>query len=248
MNTKLSKSCYLFVPLKNWAITSDGRSGGNNRIPFTWSSRLSVAKGVARALAYLHLNTKTHIIIPHGNLKSSNVLLDANDTVLVSDYGLSSLIAQPIAAQRMVVYKSPEYGYSKKVTKQSDVWNYGSLLIELLTGRLSASSAASGADLCSWVRRAVMEEWTAEIFDKEISSQRSAHQGMLRLLQIAMRCIEKFPENRPDMREVVREVENIELPLMSEDEDEVSGERSLSVTDDSSFSTSTSGIIGDERV
>lgn len=215
-----------------------------------------MAKGVARALCYLHLNAKSHTIVPHGNLKSSNILLDENDTVLVSDYGLSSLIAAPIAAQRMVVYKSPEYGYARKVTKQSDVWSYGSFLIELLTGRLSACSAppgVNGSDLCNWVNRAVREEWTAEIFDKDISVHRSALPGMLRLLQIAMRCTERFPENRPDMREVVREVEKVEAPLVSEDEDDASGDRSItdrSVTDESlsnSFSTSTSGIVGDDR-
>ncbi|KAL2342108.1 hypothetical protein Fmac_010048 [Flemingia macrophylla] len=224
----------------------DGRGG--NRVPFSWNSRLSVARGVARALLYLHLNSKFNNIVPHGNLRSSNVLFDENDAVLVSDFGLASLIAQPIAAQHMVVYKSPEYGYARKVTMQSDVWSYGSLLIELLTGKVSVHSAPpgiNGVDLCSWVHRAVREEWTAEIFDKEISGQKRALPGMLRLLQIAMRCIERFPEKRPEMREVVREVEKIQAPLISEDEDDVSGDRSL--TDDS-LSTSTSiSIIGDER-
>ncbi|KAL5096435.1 hypothetical protein RYX36_000762 [Vicia faba] len=225
----------------------DGRDG--NRVPFNWNSRLSVARGVARALEYLHLNNKIHNIVPHGNLKSSNVLFDENNSVLVSDFSLSSLIAQPIAAQHMVVYKSPEYGYARKVTIQSDVWSYGSLLIEILTGKVSLCSApqgTNGVDLCSWVHRAVREEWTAEIFDKEISCQKSALPGMLRLLQIAMRCIERFPEKRPEMKEVVREVEKIQqIHLMSEDDEDASCDRSL--TDDS-FSTSNSGIfIGDER-
>lgn len=193
---------------------------------------------------YLHLNSKFHNVVPHGNLRSSNVLFDENDAVLVSDFGLASLIAQPIAAQHMVVYKSPEYGYARRVTVQSDVWSYGSLLIELLTGKVSVCSAppgTNGVDLCSWVHRAVREEWTAEIFDKEICGQKSALPGMLRLLQIAMRCIERFPEKRPEMKEVMREVEKIQQA--PEDDDDGSVDRSL--TDDS-LSTSTS-IIGGER-
>ncbi|KAK7246763.1 hypothetical protein RIF29_41633 [Crotalaria pallida] len=219
----------------------DGRGGNRDR--FSWASRLSVARGVARALEYLHLNSMSH-----GNLKCSNVVFDENDNVFVSDFGLASLIAQPIAAQHMVVYKSPEYGYARRVTIQSDVWSYGSLLIELLTGKVSICSAPSGTngvDLCNWVHRAVREEWTAEIFDKEISDHnKTALPGMLRLLQIAMRCIERFPEKRPDMREVVQEVEKIQAPLVSEKvDDDASGDRSL--TDDSiSFS---SGMTGDER-
>ena len=224
---------------------SDGRGG--NRVPFSWNSRLSVARGVARALEYLHLNTRSHVVVPHGNLRSSSVLFDENDAVLVAEFGVASLIAQPIAAQHMVVYKSPEYGHARKVTMESDVWSYGSLLIELLTGKVSMCSSppgTNGVDLCSWVQRAVREEWTAEIFDKEICGQKSALPGMVRLLQIALRCIERFPEKRPHMRDVVREVEKIQAPLTTEDEDDVSVDRSL--TDDS-FSTSASGITGDER-
>ncbi|KAH1237582.1 putative inactive receptor kinase [Glycine max] len=132
----------------------DGRGG--NRVPFSWNSRL----GVARALVYLQLNHNN--IVPHGNLRSSN----EDDTVLVSDFGLASLIAQPIAAQHMVVYKSPE-------------------CLEL---RFASDRASNWESLH---KGAVREEWTAEIFDKEICGQKSALAGMLMLLQIAMRCIER---------------------------------------------------------
>lgn len=207
-----------------------------------------MARGVARALEYLHLNsTSLAGAVPHGNLKCSNVLLTENDIVVVSDYGLASLVALPIASQRMVSYKSPEYQIAKRVSKKSDVWSYGCLLLELLTGKISAYTAppgVNGVDICSWVHRAVREEWTAEIFDGEMSVSRTvAAHGMLRLLQIAMRCCDKSPEKRPEMTEVVREVDNIRA-IESEDEDDLSFDRSL--TDDS-MSTVASGIVGDER-
>eukprot|EP00258_Populus_trichocarpa_P037192 XP_024453211.1 probable inactive receptor kinase At2g26730 [Populus trichocarpa] len=207
---------------------------GRDRIPFRWSSRISVALGIARALEYLHLNTISQSVVPHGNLRSTNVLLDLNEKVLVSDYGLSSIIAQPIAAQRLVSYKSPEYKTTKRVSKKSDVWSYGSLLLELLTARISVCSAPPGTDgmeVCSWVKKAVREEWTAEIFDIEIAAQRSASSGMLELLQIAIRCCDMSPENRPEMTEVVREVESIKALVESEDEENLSMDRSL--TDES---------------
>ncbi|KAK3007385.1 hypothetical protein RJ639_017462 [Escallonia herrerae] len=224
-----------------------GGRGTKDRVPFRWSSRLSIARGVARALEYLHRNTKSQSIVPHGNLKSLNVLLDENDMVLVSDYGFASIIALPIAAQRMVSFKSPEYVHAKKVSRKSDVWSYGCLLLELLTGRISSNSAppdVNGVDLCSWVHRAVREEWTAEIFDLEATAQRSACHGMLKLLQLAVRCCDKSPERRPEMAQVVQEVDSIKPVVDSEDEDD-SLDRSL--TDNSMSASERSMSIGDER-
>ncbi|KAL3515551.1 hypothetical protein ACH5RR_022453 [Cinchona calisaya] len=224
--------------------------GKPTRIPFRWSSRLLVARGVAKALEYLHQTTKSSPnVVPHGNLKLSNVLLDENNNVLVTDYGLTSLIAAPLVAQRMISFKSPEYQSHKKLSRKSDIWSYGCLLLELVTGRVSADSGPSGTnavDLCSWVHRAVREEWTAEIFDVEIAVQRSANHGMLKLLQIAMRCCERSPENRPEISEVVREVESIDLTPDSEDDEEFSSmDRSL--TDESMSATPSRSTIGEDQ-
>ncbi|XP_060169255.1 probable inactive receptor kinase At2g26730 [Lycium barbarum] len=240
-NTKDEKLLLLkFAPNGSLYNRIHGGKGTRDRIPFRWSSRLSVARGVARALEYLHLNcgfSQTATTVPHGNLKSSNVFLDENDEVRVADYGLTSLIAPPIATQRMVSYRSPEYLAFKKVSKKSDIWNFGCLLLELLTGRISSHSAppgVTGADLCTWVHRAVREEWTAEIFDTEIAVQRSANSGMLRLLQIAIRCCDKSPETRPEVSELLREVESINGAVLdSEDEEDLSLSMDQSMTDDS---------------
>ncbi|KAK3185026.1 hypothetical protein Dsin_032312 [Dipteronia sinensis] len=224
-----------------------GEKSSKDRIAFRWGSRLSVARGVARALEYLHINISG--MVPHGNLKSTNILLDEHETAVVSDYGLSSLVALPIASQRMVSYKSPEYQSNKRVSRKSDVWSYGCLLLELLTSRVSVHSAPpgiNGVDLSTWVHRAVREEWTAEIFDPEISKQRSACPGMLKLLQIALRCCDKSPEKRPEMTEVVRVVENIKVVDESEDDEDLSGDPSL--TDDSLSITAPAMVAGDQRL
>ncbi|KAK8627033.1 hypothetical protein V6N13_134662 [Hibiscus sabdariffa] len=239
---------YRFAKNGNLFNRIHGGRGTKNRIPMRWNSRLAIARGVARAMEYLHLNFNfTTCCVPHGNLKLSNVLLDEDDTVLVSDYGLASLVAVPIAAQRLVAYKSPEFQSSKRVSPKSDVWSYGCLLLELLTGRLSVHSAPpgiNGVDLCSWVHRAVREEWTAEIFDMEISVQRNAAPGMLKLLQVAIRCCEKVPEKRPEMTEIVREIDSIKAV----DSEELSDSADQSLTDES-FSTTASTVlvVGDGR-
>uniref|UniRef100_A0A7N0TW22 Protein kinase domain-containing protein n=1 Tax=Kalanchoe fedtschenkoi TaxID=63787 RepID=A0A7N0TW22_KALFE len=216
-----------------------------NRVPFRWSSRLEVARGVARAVEHLHHNTKSpQATVPHGNLKTANIILDADDAPLVTDYGLTALISFPIASQRLVAYKSPEYQSAKKVTKKSDVWCLGIVLLELLTGRVSIHSAAMGAngvDLCSWVHRAVREEWTAEIFDAEIAAQRSATQGMLRVLRLAMRCCEKAPEKRPEIEEVVRELEGLTTAVEEEEDEEEESDDVSGADSELSYSTSASG-------
>lgn len=102
-------------------------------------------------------------------------------------------------------------------------------------------------DLCSWVHRAVREEWTAEIFDPEISVQRSAAHRMLQLLQIAIRCCEKSPDKRPELAEIAQEIENMKVAVDSEDNEDVSIDQSLT---DESFSTTLSiaaaaGLISD---
>ncbi|XAR49446.1 Non-specific serine/threonine protein kinase [Bertholletia excelsa] len=223
-----------------------GGRGTKNRVPFRWKARVAVARGIAQALEYIHLDPRSHPILPHGNVKSSNVLLDAGDTPLVADHGLTCIIAPQIAAQRMVAFKSPEYQSHKKISRKADVWSFGCLLLELLTGRVSAHAApqgVKGVDLGSWVHRAVREEWTAEIFDVEIAVQRTANHAMLRLLQIAVRCCDKWPVKRPDMSEVARELESIKIVVDSEDEEDLSMERSL--TDDSLSATPARAVSGD---
>ena len=116
--------------------------------------------------------------------------------------------------------------------------------MELLTGRIPSHTApeGSGVDICSWVHRAVREEWTAEIFDHEICTRRRSCQGMLSLLQLAIRCCDKLPEKRPDMAEVANEVESIKA-VPAEEDDDFSFDPS-SFTDDS-LSTTPSIILGD---
>ncbi|XP_057803977.1 probable inactive receptor kinase At2g26730 [Salvia miltiorrhiza] len=213
---------YRFATHGNLFNRLHGGRGTRERVLFRWSSRLAAARGVARALEHLHRHSRSEATAPHGNLKSSNVLLDENEEPLVCDYGLVPLAAPPVAAQRMVCYKTPEYQSRKSISKKSDVWSYGCLVFELLTGRIPAHSAppgTNGVDLCGWVNRAVREEWTAEIFDPEIVVNRGANQSMLRLMQIAMKCCDKLPENRPEMAQVVAEVDKVGAAIDSEDEE-----------------------------
>ena len=140
----------------------DSGNRGPGRTPLDWTARLKMAAGTAHGLAFLHTSSK----VAHGNIKSTNVLLDHSGNACLSDFGLS------IFASRSNGYRAPEAGSdARKLTQKSDVYSFGVLLLEILTGKFpsAAGDAGSGAgDLPRWVQSVVREEWTAEVFDLEL--------------------------------------------------------------------------------
>lgn len=173
---------------------------------------MQVAFGVAQAMEFLHSRLKEIAAVPHGNLKASNILLNEDDKPLVCDYGLLPLIPSTLAVHRTVCYMSPEYLKNRTVSRKTDVWSYGCLLLELVTGRIPMSAAPGGVhgiQLCHWVNRAVREEWTAEVFDEEILNHKRESRGMIKMLKLALWCCEWTPEKRPEMEELVSEISRI---------------------------------------
>ena len=129
--------------------------------------------------------------IAHGALKSTNILFTAGMEPCISEYGV---IAPPLAAA---------VGSSRSSGLRADVRAFGVLLLELLTGKATAAQG-DGAELARWVTSVIQEEWTAEVFDRALLSRDGvSEQRMVRLLQVAMRCIDASPgEVPPTMREV----------------------------------------------
>lgn len=154
---------------------------------------------VAEALAFMHQELGQHGIV-HGNLKSSNILLSKNMEPCISEYGVmgigdqqSSPLASPIEAGASEVFKG-------------DVYGFGVILLELLTGKLVKSN---GIDLADWVQSVVREEWTGEVFDKYLISEYASEERMVNLLQVAIRCVNRSPQARPSMNQVVLMINTI---------------------------------------
>lgn len=206
-----------------------------------WPTRLRIVKGVARGLAHLYAEFPS-LALPHGHLKSSNVLLDSAFEAVVSDYALAPVINRDHAQEFMVAHKSPESMQSDRVTRKTDVWSLGILILEVLTGRFPAnylkSGRGPGADLATWVNSVVREEWTGEVFDKEMGLGRSCEGQMLRLLKIGMCCCESNVEKRWGMDEAVARIEELKEREGDEDyssyasEGEGYSSASRAVTDD----------------
>ncbi|CAN6350026.1 unnamed protein product [Urochloa humidicola] len=192
-------------------------SRGTGRTPMDWEARMRAALCAARGVAHLH----TAHSLPHGNIKSSNLLLRPDpDAAALSDYCLHQLFA-PSPARPGGGYRAPELVDARRPTLRSDVYSLGVVFLELLTGKSPAhhassleggdgGGAAASVDLPRWVQSVVREEWTAEVFDAElVRTGGGAEEEMVALLQVAMACVSTAPDARPDAPDVVRMVEEI---------------------------------------
>ncbi|EOA33718.1 hypothetical protein CARUB_v10019909mg [Capsella rubella] len=187
---------------------------GPGRSPLDWTTRLKIAAGAARGLAFIHGSCKT-MKLAHGDIKSTNVLLDRSGNARVSDFGLS-IFAPSLSVAKSNGYRAPELMDGRKHTQKSDVYSFGVLLLEILTGKCpnmvetGHSGGAGGAvDLPRWVQSVVREEWTAEVFDLELMRYKDIEEEMVGLLQIAMACTAVAADHRPKMGHVVKLIEDI---------------------------------------
>lgn len=188
--------------------------------PLSLGERLRVAVDVAQCVNYLH-NEKA---IPHGNLKSTNILLETpNLNVLLTDYSLHRILTPAGTAEQVLNagalgYRPPEFASSTKPcpSLKSDVYAFGVIMLELLTGK-SSGEIVSGipgvVDLTDWVRLLAGENRSRECFDRFILDRhRVEHPPRVldHMLQVALRCILPADE-RPDMKTVFEDLSRIVL-------------------------------------
>ncbi|KAG4913016.1 hypothetical protein GYH30_053043 [Glycine max] len=179
-----------------------------------WGIRLRIAIGVAQGLAYLHKDYVPHLL--HRNVKSSNILLDANFEPKLTDFALDRVVGE--AAFQSVLnfeaasscYIAPENGYTKKATEQLDVYSFGVVLLELVSGRQAEQTESNDSlDIVKWVRRKVnITNGVQQVLDPKISH--TCHQEMIGALDIALHCTSVVPEKRPSMVEVLRGLHSLE--------------------------------------
>ncbi|XP_038699809.1 proline-rich receptor-like protein kinase PERK1 [Tripterygium wilfordii] len=202
---------YEFVPNN----TLEFHLHGKGRPTMDWPTRLRIALGSAKGLAYLHEDCHPKII--HRDIKAANILLDFKFEAMVADFGLAKLSSDAnthVSTRVMGTfgYLAPEYASSGKLTDKSDVFSFGVMLLELITGQRPVDSSHSFMEdsLVDWARplltRALEEGNLDSLVDPKLQNNYNQNE-MARMVACAAACVRHSARRRPRMSQIVRALE-----------------------------------------
>ncbi|XP_072972032.1 probable receptor-like serine/threonine-protein kinase At4g34500 [Typha angustifolia] len=195
--------------------------GDNGRIsPLTWDTRMKIAVGTAKGIAYLHEGLEPKVV--HRDIKSSNILLDKHWNAKVSDFGLAKLLGSGSSYVTTRVmgtfgYVAPEYASTGMLNEGSDIYSFGVLLMEIISGRspVDYRRPAGEVNLVDWFKGMVGSRRVEEVVDPLIREQPSPR-ALKRVLLVCLRCIDSDAEKRPKMGQIVHMLEGDEFPFRME--------------------------------
>ncbi|KAG6589916.1 Proline-rich receptor-like protein kinase PERK1, partial [Cucurbita argyrosperma subsp. sororia] len=202
---------YEFVPNN----TLEFHLHGKGRPTMDWPTRLKIALGAAKGLAYLHEDCNPKII--HRDIKAANILLDLKFEAMVADFGLAKLssdVNTHVSTRVMGTfgYLAPEYASSGKLTDKSDVFSFGVMLLEMITGRRPVDTTQSYMDdgLLDWARPLLLRAAEDGNYDGLVDPKlrdNYDHNEMGRMIACAAACVRHSARRRPRMSQVVHALE-----------------------------------------
>ncbi|WJX86946.1 hypothetical protein P8452_69188 [Trifolium repens] len=189
----------------------------------SWDVRFRVAIGTAKGIAYLHEECRSCII--HCDIKPENILLDADFTAKVSDFGLAKLIGRDFSRVLATMrgtwgYVAPEWISGVEITTKADVYSYGMTLLELVSGRRNVEAPPSSGDRKSgceteekwffppWAAQLIIEDNVAAVVDKKLGNVYNIEEAK-RVALVAVWCIQDDEAMRPTMGMVVKMLEGL---------------------------------------
>ncbi|KAE8710746.1 Glutaminyl cyclase, putative isoform 1 [Hibiscus syriacus] len=186
--------------------------------PLTWTIRMNIIHRIAKGLAYLHEDIEPHIC--HQNLKASNILLDHLWNPRISDVALSRLLGpnHTNATTRSLVelgYADQDNASISKWDKESDVYSFGILVMEIVSGRIPVDHCQHQIYLIDWLKSMVANKKIADVVDPSIPEIPSVKE-LKRITLIALRCVDPDIDHRPTMGEVIHMLEPRNM-LLSDD-------------------------------
>ncbi|EEF34326.1 probable inactive leucine-rich repeat receptor-like protein kinase At1g66830 [Ricinus communis] len=212
-----------------------GRTGMIYFKPLSWLVRLRIMQGVARGLSFLHEFSPRRYV--HGNLKPSNILLGENMEPCISDFGLSRLAytteestsvyleqttggtplpGSPFAftpinsGAVMAYYEAPEVSKSSKPSQKWDVYSFGVILLEMISGKSPVmQTSASEMGLVQWIQLSTEVKPLSDVLDPFLVHDLDKKEEMVAILNIALTCVHTSPDKRPSMRNVSDSLERL---------------------------------------
>ncbi|KAF7851394.1 hypothetical protein BT93_L4013 [Corymbia citriodora subsp. variegata] len=196
------------------------KKGGKVCPTLPWLARYKVAVGVAEAIMYLHNGTEKCVV--HRDIKPSNILLSSKKKPKLCDFGLATWTSGPSVpflcktVKGTFGYLAPEYFQHGKVSDKTDVYAFGVVLLELITGRkpIEANQPAGEENLVLWAKPLLQKGVGAiqELLDPQLRHTRRSSSQVMRLIQAAHVCINNEESQRPPMDHVVAILRGEEEP------------------------------------
>ncbi|KAJ3684037.1 hypothetical protein LUZ61_013201 [Rhynchospora tenuis] len=177
----------------------------------SWAKRMDIAEDAAKGIEYLHTGCSPAII--HRDLKSSNILLDMNMRAKVSDFGLSKLMADGSIVSSMIRgtfgYLDPEYYATQQFTVKSDIFGFGVILLELISGYSPISTEHFGDNsqyIVEWARKHIESGNIHAIIDKSLEPTYEI-QSVWKITEVALMCVKPRGMERPSISEILKEIQ-----------------------------------------
>ncbi|KAF4363762.1 hypothetical protein CsatB_000159 [Cannabis sativa] len=193
--------------LENNSLEQTLIGGSRSSIQFDWQTRRRICIDVARGLAFLHEEVQPHII--HRDIKASNVLLDKGLRAKISDFGLAKLIPANLThistrVAGTVGYLAPEYAIRGQVTRKADIYSFGVLLLEIVSGRSNTNKRLPAKEqyLLERAWRLYESGELEELVDSSLNDDLELEEAK-KFLKIALLCTQDMPKLRPLMSTVV---------------------------------------------
>ncbi|KAJ0987387.1 hypothetical protein J5N97_005743 [Dioscorea zingiberensis] len=199
--------------MANGSVASLLRERSSSQPSLEWPTRRQIALGSARGLSYLHDHCDPKII--HRDVKAANILLDEEFEAVVGDFGLAKLMNYQDTHVTTVVrgtigHIAPEYISTGKSSEKTDVFGYGIMLLELITGQRAFDLARLANDddvmLLEWVKGLLKDERLDKLIDPDLQNN-YVEAEVESLIRVALLCTQGPPVDRPRMSEVVRMLE-----------------------------------------
>ncbi|KAI8529119.1 hypothetical protein RHMOL_Rhmol12G0201300 [Rhododendron molle] len=190
------------------------KTKGNGMVGYmSWEQRLNICVGAARGLDYLHTGIQHSII--HRDVKTTNILLDKDWIAKISDFGLCKVGSTSHSHTYVSTdvkgtwgYLDPEYYMTRRLTKKSDVYAFGVVMLEMLCGRPAVDMRVDEEQhsLVQWAKQCIKDNKLDQLTDHSLRDQISAH-CLKVFVEVANNCLDSRPKGRPTMADVVVKLE-----------------------------------------